>query len=44
MKKTVVIGASPHSSRYAYKAVIRVQNLGIEVIPLGIKERKDREC
>lgn len=38
MKKTLVIGASPNASRYAYHAVKRLNRKGLEVIPLGIKQ------
>ncbi|WP_266205558.1 CoA-binding protein [Pontibacter kalidii] len=37
MKKTVVLGASDNPSRYAYKAVHRLQQHGHEVVPVGIK-------
>jgi predicted CoA-binding protein len=35
--KTVVIGATPNSSRYAYMAVKSLVNHGNEVIPIGRK-------
>ncbi|MBN1180665.1 MAG: CoA-binding protein [Bacteroidales bacterium] len=38
MKKTLIIGASPNRYRYAHKAAIMLQNMGIEVVPLGIKK------
>jgi uncharacterized protein len=38
MKKTVVIGASEDSSRYAYKATIALQKKEHEVIPVGLNE------
>ncbi len=38
MKKTLVLGASPDSSRYAYLAVQRLIENGIEVFPIGIRE------
>lgn len=38
MKKTVVLGASDNPSRYAYKAVHRLQQHGHEVVPVGIKK------
>jgi predicted CoA-binding protein len=37
-KKTLVIGASPNPSRYAYLAVQRLKNFGHEVIPLGVRD------
>ena len=37
-KKTVVIGASPNPSRYAYMAVEKLNNYGHEVIPFGLRE------
>ena len=36
MKRTVVIGASPNSYRYAHQATLRLIAHGNEVIPLGI--------
>ncbi len=38
MKKTVVIGATPNPSRYAYLAAHRLKNHGHEMIPVGIKK------
>lgn len=38
MKKTVVIGASPDPSRYAYLAVERLKKHGHEVVPLGKRQ------
>ena len=38
MKKTLVLGASPNPSRYAYTAVRRLKENGHEVIPLGIRQ------
>jgi uncharacterized protein len=38
MKKTLVLGASPNSDKYAYKAVKKLKESGYEVIPLGIKK------
>ncbi|MCD6556235.1 MAG: CoA-binding protein [Bacteroidales bacterium] len=35
--KTLVIGASPNSVRYSYKAVHLLQRLNHEVVPLGIR-------
>ena len=37
MKKTVVLGATDNPTRYAYKAVQRLQEHGHEVVPVGIK-------
>lgn len=34
-KKTLVIGASPNSSRYAYKAVMLLNSYGYEVVAYG---------
>lgn len=38
MKKTIVLGASPNPSRYAYHAVQRLIEKGIEVFPIGIRK------
>ena len=38
MKKTVVLGASPNSSRYSFKAVTRLVENGYEVVPVGVRE------
>jgi len=37
MKRTVIIGATPNPSRFAYLAAERLQEHGIEFIPVGIK-------
>ena len=37
-KPTVVIGASPNTDRYSYKATLRLQNCKHTVYPLGIKK------
>jgi uncharacterized protein len=37
-KKTLVIGASPNSGRYSYKAVILLQKFGYIVEALGVKD------
>lgn len=37
-KKTIVLGASPNSSRYSYIAVNRLKIYNHEVIPVGIKK------
>ncbi len=37
MKKTIVLGATPNPSRYAYHAVQRMIENGIEVFPIGIR-------
>lgn len=36
--KTVIIGASPNPSRYAYLAAERLQSNNLEFIPIGIKK------
>jgi uncharacterized protein len=36
--KTLVLGASPNPSRYAYMATISLKRHGHDVIPLGIKK------
>ncbi|NLR89729.1 CoA-binding protein [Flammeovirga agarivorans] len=38
MKKTVIIGATPNPSRYAFFAAQRLTEHGHEIIPLGIKK------
>lgn len=38
MKKTLVLGASPNPTRYAYLAVQRLLSNGYEVVPLGIRK------
>lgn len=38
MKKTVVIGASSNTSRYAYLACQMLDNAGFEFVPVGIKK------
>ena len=37
MKKTLVLGASPHPSRYSYLATQRLDSAQHEVIPVGIR-------
>ncbi len=37
-KKTVVIGASTNTERYAYKAVVSLQKNKHEVIPVGLRD------
>ncbi|MES2417006.1 MAG: CoA-binding protein, partial [Bacteroidota bacterium] len=37
MKKTLIIGASPNSDRYAYKAAHRLIEKGHEIVNIGIK-------
>lgn len=39
-KPTVVIGASPNSERYSYKAVLSLFNNNHVVYPIGIKKGK----
>lgn len=38
MKKTVIIGASPKSSRYSYLASHMLNDAGFEFVPVGIKK------
>lgn len=38
MKKTVVLGATPDSSRFAYKAAKMLLEYGYDMIPVGIKK------
>lgn len=38
MKKTVIIGASPNPSRYAFMAAERLDGYGHEFVPVGIKK------
>ena len=37
MKKTVIIGATPNTSRYAYIAAERLTDHQHEIVPIGIK-------
>ena len=37
-KKTVVLGATTNPSRYAYLATKRLQQHGIDVVPVGIRK------
>jgi predicted CoA-binding protein len=37
-KKTVIIGASPNPSRYAYLAADMLTQYGHEIVPVGIKK------
>ena len=37
MKKTVIIGATPNASRYAYLAAERLTEHQHEIVPVGIK-------
>lgn len=37
-KTTVVIGASPNTERYSYKATISLQNHGHTVYPVGLRK------
>lgn len=39
-KATVVIGASPNSDRYSYKATVSLQQHGHKVYPVGLREGK----
>lgn len=36
-KKTVVVGATPNPSRYAYMAAGRLNSHGHEIVPMGIR-------
>ncbi|MDO8365537.1 MAG: CoA-binding protein [Saprospiraceae bacterium] len=38
MKKTIVLGATPNSERYAYLATMRLAQSGHEVVPVGIRK------
>ncbi|MBS1950911.1 MAG: putative CoA-binding protein [Cytophagales bacterium] len=38
MKKTVIIGATTNSGRYAFLAAEKLQQSGFEFIPVGIKK------
>ena len=38
MKKTLVLGASPNTSRYSNIAVHRLNKNGVEAVPVGIRE------
>lgn len=38
MKRTIIIGASPNTARYANKAAFRLVNTGHKVINIGIKK------
>jgi hypothetical protein len=38
MKKTVVLGATPDTSRFAYKASKMLLEYGHEIVPIGIKK------
>ncbi len=37
MKKTIVLGATPNPTRYAYKAVHKLKANNHEVVPVGIR-------
>ncbi|MEQ9424601.1 MAG: CoA-binding protein [Cyclobacteriaceae bacterium] len=37
MKRTVIVGASPNQSRYAYMATVKLKKFGHDIIPLGIR-------
>jgi predicted CoA-binding protein len=36
--KTLILGATPNSDRYAYKAALALQNKGHEIVLVGIKQ------
>lgn len=38
MKKTLIIGASPNSDRYAYRAAHKLVEKGHEIVNIGIKK------
>ena len=38
MKKTVIVGATPNSSRYAFMAAERLTDHEHEIVPIGIKK------
>ncbi len=38
MKKTLILGATPDSSRYAYKAAHMLTRHGHEIVPVGMKK------
>lgn len=38
MKRTIVLGATPDSTRFAYKAAHMLVQYGHEIIPVGIKK------
>jgi predicted CoA-binding protein len=40
LKKTVIIGATPNPSRYAFLAAQMLQEYGQEFVPVGIKHGK----
>ena len=44
MKKTVIIGATNNTARYAYLAASMLQEYGHEFIPVGIKEGEVLGC
>ena len=37
MKRTLVLGASPNSERYSYKATLRLAENGHDVFPVGLR-------
>ncbi len=38
MKRTLIVGASPNPSRYAYMAANRLTQSGHEIVPIGIRK------
>ena len=38
MKKTVILGATPNTSRFAYLAASRLDMYGFDFVPVGIKK------
>jgi len=43
MKKTLILGASPNSERYAYWATVKLAEHGHEVFPVGLRKGKIEE-
>lgn len=37
-KRTVIVGATPNETRYAYKAASRLTGHGHDIVPVGIKQ------
>lgn len=38
LKKTLIVGATPHAHRYAYMATVRLKDYGHEALPIGIRK------
>ena len=43
-KKTLILGASPNSARFSYKATKSLQKHNVPVIPIGIRKGKIGEA